>query len=140
MAEAYLKKKADLSGLDLEVESAGTNPVQGMFPPAEAIERIENRSDFENREARQVTPEMLARADLVLVMEEHHRKRLIALSPSETNKIHHLLDFDPAPDQHHCEMGIPDPYRMSGDFYDNVNEIIRRCCDEVVKALKAVRD
>jgi|GEM_PF-2674888 len=139
MAEAYLKDAVAKLGIEIEVESAGTDPSQGMYPPSEALERIGHRAAYEHRAARLVTPEMLTKADLILVMEEHHKKRLQTLSPAESTKVHLLLDFDPAPDPHHREMGIPDPYRMSSHFYDNVNEIIRQCCDELIKRLKQAR-
>lgn len=137
MAEAYLIREAAKYGLVLKIDSAGTNASPGMRPPPEALERLYNqREAYENHAAKPITPELLEKADAIFVMEEYHRKKVTGMLEEAGSKIYSLVDFDPGADAFQKEMGIPDPMGMSGTFFDNVSEIIDRCCVRLAELLR----
>ena len=93
IAEALTRQLADQRGLThLVVESAGTNADDGR-PASDGAVLIglERQLDLTGHRARQLTPELVARADLVLVMGPHHLERVEALGGA--GKTYLLTDF-----------------------------------------------
>lgn len=96
MAAALLRQR--LADLDLanqvRVESAGVWARPGL--PAAGIARsllLERHVALEEHLSRPVTEAMLAAADLVIVMEEAHRRSLFHLSPRHLRKVFLLTEL-----------------------------------------------
>lgn len=81
LAEAIARKAAIDRGLvDVEVSSAGTSAWDGSGPSDGALlVGMERRLDLSQHRAQQLTPELVAASDVILVMGPHHLERVEAL-------------------------------------------------------------
>ncbi|MDP8253427.1 MAG: low molecular weight protein arginine phosphatase [Candidatus Kaelpia aquatica] len=94
IAAALLKKMAQEQGLDIETKSCGTAALLGMEATKEAIEVLK-REDiriFDHR-SKPLTEELIDWADLILVMEERHRRSLLQYQPQANEKVFLLTEF-----------------------------------------------
>src|SRR6185295_922503 len=81
MAEAIARREAIERGLaDVEVSSAGTSAWDGA-PASDGalLVALERRLDLGNHRAQQLSAELVAEHDLILVMGPHHLERALAL-------------------------------------------------------------
>lgn len=96
MASALLQRRLADLGLDdqVQVESAGTWTREGQRATtfAQAV-MVERGLSLEGHRSRNVTEDMLDRADLVLVMEEEQRGSLFHLSTRNLHKIYLLSEM-----------------------------------------------
>ena len=104
MAEALLKSA--LRGQDeITVESAGLGALVGHPASAYAVELMEEMGeDISGHLARQIHPDMVNIADLVLVMEAGHRRSIDDADPTARGKVLRLGEWQ--------DKDIGDPYRQ----------------------------
>ncbi len=104
MAEALLKSA--LRGQDdIAVESAGLGALVGHPASAYALELMEEMGeDISSHRARQIHPDMVSAADLVLVMEAGHKRAIDDADPTARGKVHRLGEWQ--------DKDIDDPYRQ----------------------------
>jgi len=104
MAEALLRK--GLRGKDeINVESAGLGALVGHPADDCAVELMSERGvDITSHRARQIHPDMVSTADLILVMESGHKKVIDELDQAARGKVHRLGEWR--------DMEISDPYRQ----------------------------
>jgi protein-tyrosine phosphatase len=104
MAEALLKSA--LRGQDeFTVESAGLGALVGHPASAYAVELMEEMGeDISGHLARQIHPDMVSAADLVLVMEAGHKRAIDDADPTARGKVHRLGEWQ--------DKDIDDPYRQ----------------------------
>ena len=104
MAEALLKSA--LRGQDgITVESAGLGALVGHPAAGYALELMEEMGeDISEHRARQIHPDMVAAADLVLVMEAGHKRAIDDADPTARGKVHRLGEWQ--------DKDIDDPYRQ----------------------------
>ena len=103
LAEALLRTRLARAGKEIEVASAGL--IAAVGAPAEEMSCLVAAGhglDLSGHASRPVDPGLVRWADLVLVMEEAHRRHLLELAPVAVGKV--------------CLLGrwsggeIPDPY------------------------------
>jgi protein-tyrosine phosphatase len=127
MAEALLRARFERRGRG-DVESAGLAALEGWPADPVAVELLAERGfDLSTHRARQLTPELLARFDLVLVMETAQQRRLAALAPSaraRVRRIGGLSDFD-----------VPDPFQGPRAAFERALGLIERGLDELEPSL-----
>ena len=107
-ASARWNGRVRSAGLDALVDQGADPTVLGMMR--------ERGFDLAPHRARQLTPEHVREADLVLVMETHQRDALLDLDPTargKTFRLGHWIDAD-----------IPDPYRRGDDAHRATIELI----------------
>lgn len=123
MAEGLLRARLARRGRGT-VESAGIAALVGRPAEAEAIEAVARRGvDISAHRARQLTPELLAAADVVLVMEDGQRRYLERLSSSARGRVHRIGragGFD-----------VPDPYRGPPAAFEEALALIERGLDDM---------
>ena len=109
MAEALLK--GALRGQDeFTVESAGLGALVGHPASAYAVELMEEMGkDISGHRARQIHPDMVSAADLVLVMEAGHKRAIDDADPTARGKVHRLGEWQ--------DKDIDDPYRQPKDAF-----------------------
>lgn len=109
MAEALLKSA--LRGQDgITVESAGLGALVGHPADDYAIELMDALGeDIRAHRARQIHPDMVRTADLVLVMETGHKRAIDDADPTARGKVHRLGEWQ--------DTDISDPYRQSIDAF-----------------------
>ena len=110
MAEALLKD-ALKKQQDIIVESAGLGALVDHPASEHAVALIRERGfDISQHRARQITPDMVHAADLVLVMEAGHRQVLDANEPAARAKIFRLGEWH--------DRDIKDPYRQPKEAFE----------------------
>lgn len=126
MAEALLRARLE-GRRGGAVESAGLAALEGWPADPVAVELLAERGlDLSAHRARQLTPELLARFDVVLVMDAAQQRRLAALAPSTQARIMRiggLSDFD-----------VPDPFRGPRFAFERALGLIQRGLDDLERA------
>ena len=111
MAEALLKR--ELREQDgFAVESAGLGALVG-YPASEfSIELMDELGvDITAHRARQIHPDMVNAADLVLVMEAGHKRAIDDADPTARGKVHRLGEWQ--------DKDVADPYRRPREAYES---------------------
>lgn len=129
MAEALLKSA--LGGQDdFTVESAGLGALVGHPADESAVELMEKiGEDVSEHRARQIHPDMVKAADLVLVMESGHKRAIDTADPTARGKVHRLGEWQ--------DRDIDDPYRQPKAAFADALEDIREGVASWVKKIKA---
>lgn len=125
MAEVIAKAK--LKNNSIDVSSAGI--IDMNESPADSIARDilrEHGLDYGEHSSRLLTDEMVSEADMIIVMENTHRKIIINEHPESENKIHLLKSFSQDYDEKYGD--IKDPYKLSLFQY-------RLCFSEIYMAI-----
>jgi len=85
---------AGLSDLDVEVSSAGTHALAGRAMEPGSVRLLQEAGlSAEGFVARQLTAEMLRKADLVLTATRDHRREVAQLEPKALCYVHAVDDF-----------------------------------------------
>ena len=99
------------------VVSAGIDALENQGADATVLGMMHARGiDLAPHRARQLTPEQLRQADLVLVMETHQREAILAMDPTARGKTFLL--------GHWINAEIPDPYRRGDEAHRTTIELI----------------
>ena len=110
MAEALLRD-ALKEQHDIKVDSAGLGALVGHPASEHSVTLMQERGlDISDHRARQITPEMVHAADLVLVMEAGHKRVLDANEPEARGKIYRMGEWQ--------ERDIKDPYRQPMEAFE----------------------
>jgi protein-tyrosine phosphatase len=111
MAEALLRD-ALREQQDIIVESAGLGALVDHPASEHAVTLMRERGlDISSHRARQITPDMVHAADLVLVMEAGHKRAIDANEPSARAKIYRLGEWQ--------DRDIMDPYRQPREAFES---------------------
>ena len=129
LAEAIARQQGAERGLDLDVSSAGISAWDGA-PASDGalLVGMEHRADLGEHRSRQLTREMVAEADLVLVMGPSHLERVEAMGGK--GKAHLLTDYA---SRGAAARAISDPY--GGDL-----ETYRATYEELAGAVRQLLD
>ncbi|HDQ72196.1 MAG TPA: low molecular weight protein arginine phosphatase [Chloroflexi bacterium] len=127
MAEVLLRAKfeRDKARRDWQVASAGTWTVDGRSASEHAIaEMVQRGLDLGDHRSRNVTRDMMAQADLVLVMTRNHVEALESAFPDQAHKVHLLSEVTGGSGD------VEDPYGGSRQDYAQVARELERFLDE----------
>ena len=92
LARKILREKGATDGI--KVISAGTAALPGAPATPEAVEVMKAKGvDLTNHRARELTPEMVREADLVLTMTQAQKNFVMKLLPSSCNRVYTLKDY-----------------------------------------------
>ena len=129
MAEALLKSA--LRGQDgFTVKSAGLGALVGHPADDHALELMEEMGeDVSGHRARQIHPDMVKEADLVLVMEAGHKRAIDTADPTARGKVHRLGEWQ--------DRDIDDPYRQPKAAFADALEEIQEGVASWVQKIKA---
>ena len=128
MAEAVLRDA--LTGqVEITVESAGLGALVDEPASEFAVELMRDRGlDITSHRAQQLTPELVTKADLILVMESGHRRVIDANEPTARGKVYRLGEWQ--------DLEIPDPYRQPREAFEAALEKIDKSIADWVERLK----
>jgi protein-tyrosine phosphatase len=139
-AEAALLEAAHEVGIALEVASAGTGDWHLGHAPDAAMSAAAASAGLELRgTAQQVDAELLAWADLVLVMDRSNLTDVtrIAQEAGVTTPVELFRQHDPEvgtrPSGHSAPDEVPDPYGGPTDGFEEVVRICRRTARAIVQ-------
>lgn len=123
MAEGLLRARLAHLGHG-SVESAGIAALVGRPAEPHAVELLARRGvDISGHRARQLTPEQLAAADVVLVMEDGQRHYLERLSASARGRVHRIGRVG--------GYDVPDPFRGPVEAFEQALALIERGLDDM---------
>jgi protein-tyrosine phosphatase len=126
MAEGLLRTRFARLGAGT-VTSAGIHALVGRPADPLAVGLLAERGvDISAHRARQLTPDLLAASDLVLVMEDAHRRAIEGLSRASRGRVHLLGRFG--------AFEIPDPYRRPAAAFAEALALIERGLDDFERA------
>jgi protein-tyrosine phosphatase len=129
MAEAVLADRMRSLGRAARVSSAGIAALVGRPADPAAQELMRERGlDISAHRARQLTAEMLDDADLVLVMEEGHKRAVEQLHPPSRGRVQLLGRFG--------HFDVPDPFRGSRADFERALALIDRGIADYQKNLR----
>jgi len=129
MAEAVLRDA--LRGQEeVVVESAGLGALVDEPASEFSVKLMQERGlNISGHRAQQLTPELVTRADLILVMESGHRRAIDADEPTARGKVYRLGEWQ--------DIEIPDPYRQPREAFEETLELIDKGVADWVERLKA---
>ncbi len=129
MAEALLKSA--LRGQDgITVESAGLGALVGYPADDYALELMrEMGEEVSAHRARQIHPDMVREADLVLVMEARQKRAIDDADPTARGKVHRLGEWQ--------DRDIDDPYRQDKAAFAEALEEIQEGVASWVEKIRA---
>ena len=132
MAKGLLKKL--LAARDIQVISAGISAIPGFRPTKETIEVMAKEGiDVSGHLTQRLTPEMIDRADVILVMEHWHKEQILRLVPSSKSRVFLLREF--ADQAQGTEIEIPDPIAKPPEVYERCFQMIKESVEKVVAKL-----
>jgi tRNA threonylcarbamoyl adenosine modification protein (Sua5/YciO/YrdC/YwlC family) len=125
MAEAILKKKlADSGRKDVEVISAGITMFAGMGATEATRDVLAAQGiDVSRHRSQMVTPGMIKKSDLILVMEGLHEKKVLQAVPEAKNRVFLLKEFAKIDDG---DLNISDPIGGALGFYQQTFFVIKQ--------------
>lgn len=124
VAEALLKQAMP----GKQIQSAGLTAMVGQGCDASAAEFASAAGlDTSAHTARQLTPEMIQWADLILVMSQGQRSQLGKTAPEAIGKTMLLGHWiQGAGTRANNGMDIPDPYKKSRDVFEHVHKLMHQ--------------
>jgi len=135
MAEALLRTRlaCDEARRDWQTSSAGVWAAEGQPASVYSVEEMARRGiDLRAHCSRNVTRELMAEADLVLVMTRNHAEALGAAFPEYTSKVHLLSEMVGK------EYDIYDPYRGTRLEYAHVARELARLIENGYERIVAL--
>jgi len=135
MAEGILRHKAKLSGISVDIDSAGTADYHvGEEPDHRAIRCLKSHGiDISGLRARQFSRRDFDTFDMIYTMDASNHKNVLALANNDDqkNKVKMILnENNPGSDA-----PVPDPWPGGMDDFEAVYEMLSEACDEVIRKL-----
>jgi protein-tyrosine phosphatase len=139
MAEGVLRQLAKEKGIDLEIDSAGTNRYHTGEAPDPRAQAAMKRygSDIGELRARTIEPADFERFDLLLVMDTSNLKEVRKLAPREhlKDKVRLLMDYAPG----FGATEVPDPYYGGDEGFDEVYRMLIAACEGVLEDVRSTK-
>lgn len=138
MAEALLKKAMqDKSRQDVAVFSAGIAGLNGFSPTEETVDVMrEAGADVFDFKTKAVTQDLVNRADLILVMQNMHRREMVRRAPHAKDKVYLLRDYTNDARESRGDRGeVADPVAKPVEVYRDVAGIIERNIKKLTEML-----
>jgi len=128
MAEAMLQQALG-DNSNISVTSAGLGALVG-YPAAEHSVTLmaERGLDISGHKARQLTPELIAANDLILVMEAGHKRAIDEQDATARGKIYRLGEWQ--------DRDIPDPYRQPRNAFEETLVLIEKGVQDWAEKIK----
>jgi len=127
MGEALLADRLARRGIRAQIASAGIGALVGR--PADATARelmLERGFDIAGHRARQLTHDLAASHELILVMETVHQKAIEAQFPTTRGRVHRLGRWG--------GFDVPDPYRGTRADFERALALIERGVSDLERA------
>lgn len=135
MAEGLIRARLSARSAEFAtVGSAGVRAVAGIPASTHSVTACRRQSiDISSHRSRPLTTEMIDGADLLLVMEEHHRSAILWLDREAADRIFLISEF--ATNDAATGAGIDDPIGQDLDAYI---EVFRRLDDYITRAMPRI--
>lgn len=132
MAEAYFRKRLLEEGLEIGLKSAGTMGISGVIPAENTIRTLEEENiSTDGLISTGLTTDLVAWADLILVMEPGHKENILLDNPGSEGKILYLAEFR----EGIGNFIIPDPIGRPLSYYKMTFGVIKESVEGLLKWL-----
>lgn len=137
MAEALMRKRLyELSKDSVEVKSAGIRALNGMAPTDETITVMkEDGVDVSDYKTKNVTSEMIKKADLILTMEPVHKDEIARLVPAAASKTYLLKEYESQSKINPKGFSVHDPIGQPVEDYRTTRDEIKNEIERFVKKI-----
>ncbi|MGH3243478.1 MAG: low molecular weight protein-tyrosine-phosphatase [Spirillospora sp.] len=138
MAEWVLRHHVEDEGLDVEVDSSGTGGWHVGDGADERTIAALRRSGYRSAHiARQFEPGWFTRYDLIIALDDGHRRALWSMAPDEDTRgrVRLLREFDP--DATPSDLDVPDPYYGGRADFDLVLEQVEASVPGLLEEIRA---
>lgn len=138
MAEAEARKRLyELGKDDIEVRSAGVAAMDGMPPSEETVTVMkEDGVDVSDHLTRNVTADMIKKADLIIAMEPIHKEEILRIAPEAKGKTFLLKEYGGDSTVFNPRgFAVRDPIGKSVDEYRITRDDIKREIDRFIGGL-----
>jgi len=132
LAEGIMKAKIKESGLDWQVDSAGTGSWHiGKLPDSRSIDvAAKHGLDLTDQRAQQFKAEHLDEFDLIFAMDSSNYQNILTLATTDAQKEKVQLMMNMADPERN--QGVPDPY-WDDDGFEQVYQMLDRACSGVLE-------
>ena len=131
LAEGILRHKANEKGIDLNIESAGTESFHvGENPDKRSIKVAKEKGIDISRVARQLKSGDFDKFDRILVADAqvYNEVKHIARNAGDMKKVDFIMNA--------CEAGrntaVPDPYYGGQEGFEKVYDMLNTACDMII--------
>lgn len=135
-AEGIFQHLVNERGLEdyFEVDSAGTSAYHiGESADERSQRTAENHGISLDSRARRFKAADLDHFDLILAMDNQNLKNVQELAnKKQLEKVGQMRDFDPHPENGE----VPDPYQGGPEGFENVFQIVKRSCEQLLDELE----
>ncbi|PRY42972.1 protein-tyrosine phosphatase [Spirosoma oryzae] len=144
IAEGIFRRLVDEAGLSgqIECDSAGTSAYHiGQLPDLRTRQNALEHGLTLTHRSRRMTGDDLALFDYFVAMDEQNLDAIEKLNYRSTglhtiDTIFLLREFDPAVSD---QPSVPDPYYEGPDAFEDVYQIVERCCQQLLVYIKSER-
>ena len=137
MAQGVLRHMAKEKGIELEIDSAGTNRYHTGEAPDPRAQAAMRRYDLDisDLRARTIEPHDFEEYDLLLVMDRSNLREVRSLAPKEhlKEKVRLLMDYAPG----FGESEVPDPYYGGDEGFDEVYAMLVAACEALLEDVRS---
>ncbi len=116
----------------LKISSAGLAPIEKEASLYTRELLSKEGISLDSHIPRQLTASQVREAQIILVMEEHHRRALLKLYPEAAGKVYLLKEFAGITGE---PLGVKDPYGGSREIYSQTLEEIREAVKKIIDKL-----
>ena len=136
LGEGILRYKAQQKGLNLKIDSAGTESFHaGEHPDRRSVKVAkENGIDISKQIARQISGEDFDKFDLILVADAQVYNEVMRFARNESDK--KKVDFMMNLVTPGLNIGVPDPYYGGQDGFEKVFDMLDKACEALLKDTK----
>ena len=130
-AEGYLRHRLGrLAGVEIGASSAGTLGIVGSPPSPETLLLARDEGyDLASHRSQGITFDNIDEAEIILVMEAQHRRKVVDLYPESREKVHLLSEFHPSVTDFSQAPDIFDPIGLDMDEYRRCFSLVRDALD-----------
>ncbi|MDD5729747.1 MAG: L-threonylcarbamoyladenylate synthase [Candidatus Omnitrophica bacterium] len=130
MAKGLLEKKLkEKKRRDIEVLSAGIMMVGGFGASLETRQLLAQEGvDASGHISQRVTPDMLNRSDIILVMERLHEERILQMAPAVKKRLFLLKEFAKV---NSSNLDIGDPIGKPMEVYEETFAVIKEAVEKI---------
>ncbi|MGI5165609.1 low molecular weight protein-tyrosine-phosphatase [Spirillospora sp. CA-253888] len=137
MAEGVLRHHVEEEGLDVEVDSSGTDGWHvGDAADSRTVAALRRAGYRSAHTARRFEADWFDRYDLILALDDGHLRALRAMAPDAEarDKVRLLREFDPAAGD---DLDVPDPYYGGRADFDHVLELVEAAVPGLLDRIRA---
>ena len=135
LGEGILRHRAEQKGLNLKIDSAGTESFHvGEHPDRRSIKTAkEHGIDISRQVARQITVGDFDKFDLILVADAqvYNDVMHVIRNEGDKKKVDYMMNMlKPG-----SNVGVPDPYYGGQDGFEKVFDMLDKACDGIIANL-----